>query len=332
MKKILYLTFVIFSFSIYINMALATETNDSCYKKIADTWFYIDEALSNIDAASFQTINSCYAKDKNHVYYEKDIIINADTLSFQPINIFYSKDKNHVFFKKQIITNANPFSFKPLNTHYSIDNNSCYYYDYYSNKAYLIEGCDPKTLKPLNTPYAKDNKKAYYLGKYLEVKDVDTFRLNKTGETYAEDKYNYYIAGERKESKKSMHERVKGKIVIKKEDNGKAYYVSPTKKAIFYLGRPADAFEVMRQQGIGISNEDLQKIPNGSSKLNDKDINMKFAEKQKGKIFIQTQSRGEAWYINPSDAKRYYLGRPADAFKVMRNLGLGISNNDFLDL
>ena len=31
---------------------------------------------------------------------------------------------------------------------------------------------------------------------------------------------------------------------------------------------------------------------------------------------------------NPEDLKMHYLGRPADAFQVMRELGLGISNDN----
>ena len=33
-----------------------------------------------------------------------------------------------------------------------------------------------------------------------------------------------------------------------------------------------------------------------------------------------------AYYVNPLNLKMYYLGRPADAFSVMRSLGLGITN------
>lgn len=47
-----------------------------------------------------------------------------------------------------------------------------------------------------------------------------------------------------------------------------------------------------------------------------------------GRILLQTESKGEAWYVNPSNEQRYYLGRPADAFQVMRELGLGISDSD----
>jgi hypothetical protein len=36
--------------------------------------------------------------------------------------------------------------------------------------------------------------------------------------------------------------------------------------------------------------------------------------------------------VNPFDLKMYYLGRPADAFQVMRELGLGISDVDLNDI
>lgn len=47
-----------------------------------------------------------------------------------------------------------------------------------------------------------------------------------------------------------------------------------------------------------------------------------------GRIVLNVEKNGEAWYINPVNLKRYYLGRPADAFRVMRELGLGISREN----
>ena len=44
------------------------------------------------------------------------------------------------------------------------------------------------------------------------------------------------------------------------------------------------------------------------------------ATKMKGKILLQVESHGEAWYVNTGDGKRYFLGRPADAFRVMRDI------------
>lgn len=50
------------------------------------------------------------------------------------------------------------------------------------------------------------------------------------------------------------------------------------------------------------------------------------AAANRGKIFLQVEDRGQAWYLNPVDSKRYYLGSPANALAVMRSLGLGITD------
>ncbi|PLX20939.1 hypothetical protein C0584_04100 [Candidatus Parcubacteria bacterium] len=175
-----------------------------------------------------------------------------------------------------------------------------------------------------------------------------------------------------------MYSSLGGKIVLKVEENGEAYYINPSKQEMYFLGRPKDAFSVMREQGVGITNDDLYKIPVGttadgpdtdgdglpdnleetlgldpSKKDSDGDgfddmnelingynpwgsgnqsLDEGFANKQKGKILLQVQKNGEAWYVNPNDGRRYFLGRPADAFALMRTLGLGISNSNFSSL
>lgn len=149
---------------------------------------------------------------------------------------------------------------------------------------------------------------------------------------------------------------LKGKILLQVESNGEAWYFNPINSKAYSLGRPSDAFNVMRQQGVGITNKNLNKIPVAETSLsnlinidsdndgyNDKQelqngynpygggkiaIDKNFANSHKGKIFLQIESRGEAWYVNPVNGLRYYLGSPADAFIVMRNLGLGISNKN----
>ncbi|MCK5211081.1 sulfatase-like hydrolase/transferase [Candidatus Parcubacteria bacterium] len=179
---------------------------------------------------------------------------------------------------------------------------------------------------------------------------------------------------------KKMYQNLQGRIMLTVEQNGEAYYVHPDNETIYFLGRPGDAFAVMREQGVGITNANLMKIPVGfgsatgldtdgdglsdmledalgtNSNLVDTDndghsdksemeggfnpllpnVNLGFSKwftsLQLGKIFLQVEQNGEAWYINPADSKRYFLGRPADAFAVMRNLGLGISNKDFSSL
>ncbi|MFH1822724.1 MAG: hypothetical protein ABH830_03410, partial [Patescibacteria group bacterium] len=42
-----------------------------------------------------------------------------------------------------------------------------------------------------------------------------------------------------------------------------------------------------------------------------------------GYILLQVEDNGEAWYVYPTTGKRYYLGRPQDAFNLMKKLGLG---------
>lgn len=57
--------------------------------------------------------------------------------------------------------------------------------------------------------------------------------------------------------------------------------------------------------------------PNGLGKIN---YDYKFAAANKGKILLQVESKGQAWYIGATDGKRYFLGTPSDAFRVMRDL------------
>jgi hypothetical protein len=54
--------------------------------------------------------------------------------------------------------------------------------------------------------------------------------------------------------------RLAGKIVLRVEKNGEAYYVHPSTRKLHFLGRPTDAFNVMRSQGLGISTANLKSI------------------------------------------------------------------------
>lgn len=47
-----------------------------------------------------------------------------------------------------------------------------------------------------------------------------------------------------------------------------------------------------------------------------------------GRILLQVESRGEAWYVNPDDGKRYYMKDGNAAYQIMRFLSLGITNTD----
>ena len=123
----------------------------------------------------------------------------------------------------------------------------------------------------------------------------------------------------------SLSDTFAGRILLQVQEKGKAWYIDPVTKTRAYLGRPSDAFRVMRELGLGISNANLGKI----STSDEHTIrNRAFAQKFAGRILLQVEEHGESWYVNPVDLKRYFLGRPSDAFKVMRGQGLGISNEN----
>lgn len=186
------------------------------------------------------------------------------------------------------------------------------------------------------------------------------------------------LVGEQKVRNLSIYGKIKGKIVLRVQSRGEAYYIHPTDQKTYYLGRSEDAFNVMRRLGVGIKNSDLDKIPVGlreqSGNDADKDgladtleealgtdkaksdsdgdghgdktelaggynpigsgkkTDAAFSARQKGKILLAVERKGEAWYVNPADGKRYFLGRPEDAYQVMRQLGLGITDKDYSSL
>jgi hypothetical protein len=172
----------------------------------------------------------------------------------------------------------------------------------------------------------------------------------------------------------NLAKRLSGKILLEVESRGEAWYINPKNQKRYSLGRPDDAFRVMRDLSIGITDNDLEKFPIGSdikiyngpdadgdglsdelekiiktdpqksdtdndgyndsleiinnynpNGLNKLPIDSFFAKKNAGKIFLQVESAGQAWYINPDDNSRYFLGRPADAYRIMRAFGLGIT-------
>jgi hypothetical protein len=179
----------------------------------------------------------------------------------------------------------------------------------------------------------------------------------------------------------NLAERLSGKILLQVESHGEAWYINPGNLKRYSLGRPNDAFSVMRDLGIGITNNDLEKFPIGLNAkiynnadtdgdglsdelekiiksdpqktdtdgdgyddnkeiingynpvgLNKLPTDNLFAKKNAGKIFLQVESMGQAWYINQTDNSRYFLGRPADAYRIMRAFGLGITTADLLKI
>lgn len=117
-------------------------------------------------------------------------------------------------------------------------------------------------------------------------------------------------------SAETISNRLSGKIVLSIEENGEAWYINPDNLERYFLGRPADAFQIMRSLGVGISENDFENFKSGAP------------PKLSGKILLRAENNGESYYVNPDNFQMYFLGRPDDAFRIMRELGLGITKKD----
>jgi len=201
------------------------------------------------------------------------------------------------------------------NKYYSIVYKSgCYSYSFkrYLNKQIVVNlGTDFFINKGDKIVLQDDNE-------LCEIKDFEkvdsSFSFNKEKES------SFFGAPVNINSKKiidnNLSNRLKGRILLQVESSGEGWYVSPENSKRYFLGRPTDAFNVMRELGFGISNKDFDSFKGVAPK------------RLSGKILLKVEDSGKAYYVNPVDLKMHFLGRPSDAFEVMRNLGLGISNND----
>lgn len=106
-----------------------------------------------------------------------------------------------------------------------------------------------------------------------------------------------------------------GKILLQVESKGEAWYVNPKDGKRYYMADGDQAFQIMKNLGIGMSNADIQRMKTDAV----------YRKKFIGKILLQVESKGEAYYIS-SDGRYNYLKDGASAYQVMRKLGLGISN------
>lgn len=147
--------------------------------------------------------------------------------------------------------------------------------------------------------------------------DLDKINTNPISSYYVEEEMIpiYIDKFIPQEIDEKLSKRLNGLILLQVESNGEAFYVYPDNKRRYYLGRPTDAFNAMRELGLGATHQFINSYTI-------------YPDHVLGKILIDVEQNGEAYYIYPKDKKAYYLGRPADAFRIMRELGLGITNND----
>ena len=122
----------------------------------------------------------------------------------------------------------------------------------------------------------------------------------------------------------SLAVELSGKILLQVESYGRAWYVDPVSYKRYYMKDGAEAYAIMRSLGLGISNNDLVGIPQREGEPR----NAALVRRLSGRIVLQVEEHGEAWYINPDDGLRYYMKDGEAAYAMMRSFALGISNAD----
>jgi len=105
-----------------------------------------------------------------------------------------------------------------------------------------------------------------------------------------------------------------GRVLLQVESRGEAWYVNPTNGKRYFLGRAEDAGKIIRALGLGVTNKDLESWKT------------KVPTRLAGRILLQVESKGEAYWVNPSNLQLVYLGSPETAFAVWNKLAIGISN------
>lgn len=113
----------------------------------------------------------------------------------------------------------------------------------------------------------------------------------------------------------TLASQLSGRILLQVESRGEAWYVNPNDYKRYFLGKPDDAFSLMRTLSLGISETEFASWSNGAPTW------------ARGRLYIRPQSHGEAYYVD-LNRRWHYLGRPLDAWLLFRAQGLGITNSD----
>jgi len=128
-------------------------------------------------------------------------------------------------------------------------------------------------------------------------------------------------------------DRVKGYILLQVEQHGEAWFVRPENGKRYYMKNGEVAYEMMRSFGLGITDTDLEKIeliPDTTKMIESTNTCNPgtIANQVRGRILLQVEQHGEAFYVHPDKCTRIYMKDGEAAFTIMRFLGLGITDKD----
>ncbi|MDZ4229541.1 MAG: hypothetical protein U1C53_00195, partial [Candidatus Veblenbacteria bacterium] len=110
-------------------------------------------------------------------------------------------------------------------------------------------------------------------------------------------------------------------------EGGALWYWEPVSGRRYCIGEAARAYQALGAFGLGITNADLARIPVAEGEpvtVEAAASDTTLAERLKGRIVLQVESLGEAWYVDPRNGHRHYLANGASALSVWGSLSLSV--------
>ncbi|MFA6131705.1 MAG: hypothetical protein WC702_01375 [Patescibacteria group bacterium] len=131
----------------------------------------------------------------------------------------------------------------------------------------------------------------------------------------------------------TLADQLSGRILLQVEQHGEAWYVNPADSVRYYMEDGAVAYQMMRNFGLGITDANLAAIPlvddtTAANSVGNVCYSHSLANSVKGKILLQVEQHGEAWYVDPDTCYRIYMKDGDSAYTIMRFLSLGITDSD----
>jgi len=117
---------------------------------------------------------------------------------------------------------------------------------------------------------------------------------------------------------------VVNKLLLAVEDKGKIWYVSPSDNSRHEI-RPENAKEFFSKVSLGITNNDLNKIPVVGSQ----DAVTQISQRLTGRFLLQVENHGETWFVDQAGYKHLVTGD--NLVDVTKTAAVGITNEK-LDL
>lgn len=114
---------------------------------------------------------------------------------------------------------------------------------------------------------------------------------------------------------------VKGKVLLSVEDKGRMWYVPPTQNTRYEISS-GNALNVFRNTSLGITNQDLNKIPVAGTQVAASALGKRLT----GRFLLQVENKGQTWYVDAAGYRHKVTIQ--NIVDVTKQSSLGITNQD----